>query len=180
MKAVTFIESDYDQLIDWIESEQVLHQWGSPSLNFPPNKEQLIKVNKSKKDKRLSYKGTFKGETVAYGEIGCIDEVNCSGRLCRILIDNKRRGEGLGILWIKTLLETGFTELKLNRMELNVYDQNKRAIKCYKQAGLQIEGLLRETYRVKGGYWSVYHMSILRSEWLEQTTLQAKTANIFN
>ncbi|WP_299463389.1 GNAT family protein [uncultured Microscilla sp.] len=179
MQAEVFSESDDVLLIKWLESAQVLHQWGSPSMSFPPTKASLVKARSTKKDKRIAYKGTIGHRPVAYGEIGYIDKINCSARLCKILVDPHQRGAGLGTAWVKTLLKICFQELGLNRIELNVYDQNQRAIKCYQRAGFTIEGLLRETYRVEEGFWSVYRLSILRREWAQQPGISKQT-KIFN
>ncbi|OJJ20349.1 hypothetical protein BKI52_17960 [marine bacterium AO1-C] len=170
MKAELFTDQDYERLLPWVESRQVLLQWASPGYDYPVTKTQLIKKNQERGDQRLIYKGVLDDEIVAHGEIGFIDDVNQSARLCKILINPARRGQGLGTLWIKTLVDIGFVELKLNRIELNVYDYNQPAITCYQKAGLTIEGRIRDAYKVDNNFWSVYRMSILRTEWLAQNT----------
>lgn len=100
MKVEVFTENDYDYLLKWIDSEQVLHQWASPAYAYPVTKAQLIEANQQLIDKRLYYKGSVHDEVVAYGEIGFIDEVNQAARLCRILVDNQKRGQGLGKLFV--------------------------------------------------------------------------------
>ena len=171
MKAIVFNDNDYERLIGWVESKQILQQWASPVFDFPITREQLITANVKRGDQRLIYKGVLDDEVVAHGEIGFIDEVNQSARLCKILINPERRGEGLGTLWIKTLVDIGFVELKLNRIELNVYEHNQSAIACYQKAGLTIEGLIRAAYKIDDNFWSVYRMSILREEWQQQNTI---------
>ena len=59
------------------------------------------------------------------------------------------------------LVRIGFDEMKLHRIDLGVYDFNKRAIKCYENCGFQIEGLFRENIKFENEYWSTYNMSIL-------------------
>jgi RimJ/RimL family protein N-acetyltransferase len=34
--------------------------------------------------------------------------------------------------------------MKLHRVELNTWSDNKRAIRCYEKCGFRIEGILRE------------------------------------
>jgi len=174
MKAALFTDQDYEYLIPWVESRQTLLQWASPSYDYPVTKQQLIEQNQKRGDHRLIYKGMVDDETVAHGEIGFIDKVNQSARLCKILISPARRGEGLGTRWIRTLVDIGFVELKLNRIELNVYDYNQPAITCYQKAGFTIEGRIRDAYKVDNSFWSIYRMSILRSEWLTQSTTQVE------
>jgi len=180
MKAELFTDQDYERLLPWIESRQVLLQWASPVYDYPVTKAQLIEKNQERGDKRLIYKGIVDDEAVAHGEIGLIDETNQSARLCKILINPAQRGKGLGTRWIKTLVDIGFVELKLNRIELNVYDYNQPAIACYQKAGFIIEGRIRDAYKVDNSFWSVYRMSILRSEWLTQNTVTSTTSDLKN
>lgn len=168
IQAEVFNESDDSLLVDWLESTLVLHQWGTPSMNFPPTQVSLAKARNASNDQYIAYKGVAENCAIAYGEIRYIDTSNCSARLCRILIAPNHRGLGMGTTWIKALLEICFQELKLNRVGLNVYVENQGAIKCYQRAGFVIEGLLRETYKVDEGFWSEYRMSILHREWLQQ------------
>jgi RimJ/RimL family protein N-acetyltransferase len=46
-----------------------------------------------------------------------------------------------------------------------VYDFNTPAIRLYERLGFVKEGLIRESRRMNGGYWSHFHMSILEDEW---------------
>lgn len=66
---------------------------------------------------------------------------------------------------MKTVLDFGFKKLKLHRIELDVYNYNKRAIGLYKKMGFKIEGIKREHNFYKGKFYSTYYMSILDREW---------------
>lgn len=43
--------------------------------------------------------------------------------------------------------------------------QGTAAIRCYETLGFRREGLLRDTRRVGGKYWSTLVMSLLDDEW---------------
>lgn len=65
-------------------------------------------------------------------------------------------GLGAGTLLINGLLDLADNWLNLNRVELEVYTHNERAIRLYKKAGLEIEGTSR--YRAFGhGRWFDSH-----------------------
>jgi hypothetical protein len=49
-----------------------------------------------------------------------------------------------------------------------VYDFNKAAISCYKNAGLVIEGTNRDCLLFKNQWWSLAEMSILEEEWKDE------------
>jgi RimJ/RimL family protein N-acetyltransferase len=54
----------------------------------------------------------------------------------------QKRNKGLGQFMLMKLLEFGFNEIGLNRIGLGVFDFNKPAINCYKNAGFALEGTL--------------------------------------
>ncbi|MCX7795915.1 MAG: GNAT family N-acetyltransferase [bacterium] len=63
------------------------------------------------------------------------------------------------------MLRYAFEVLNLNRVELTVYDFNKRAIRCYEKTGFTLEGRLRQKIFKNGNYQDVLIMSILKEEW---------------
>ena len=47
------------------------------------------------------------------------------------------------------------------RMDLGVFDFNHQAVRCYKNCGFEIEGRLKDCFKVGNVYWSTYNMSII-------------------
>ena len=85
-----------------------------------------------------------------------------------IFIGEKRLwGQGLGTKVMRLLIQVGFDTLNLNRIMLDVYETNPRAIRSYEKAGFKHEGRKRQGYYLNGKYIDVLQMSILRSEWEE-------------
>lgn len=81
--------------------------------------------------------------------------------------DKSRWNQGIGTQVMRLLLQYGFNTLNLNRIALEVYDSNPRAIRSYEKAGFVLEGRKRQaTYR-NGKYSDVLILSVLRSEWQE-------------
>lgn len=95
------------------------------------------------------------------------------------LIDWKNRSAELGIfigeksLWdqgygteaMRLLLRHGFETLNLNRLALEVFETNPRAMRSYEKAGFVLEGRKRQAMYKNGRYMDVLLMSVLRSEW---------------
>lgn len=75
--------------------------------------------------------------------------------------------QGIGTQVMKLLLLHGFETLNLNRIALEVYDSNPRAIRSYEKAGFVLEGRKRQAAYRNGKYSDVLIMSVLRSEWQE-------------
>lgn len=79
--------------------------------------------------------------------------------------DKNYWGKGYGTDATRTLLRFAFQELGLNRVELEVYDFNPRAIRAYEKAGFRRDGVRRQRLYREGAFHDSYMMSILREEW---------------
>jgi RimJ/RimL family protein N-acetyltransferase len=76
-------------------------------------------------------------------------------------------GKGYGTEAIRLLQDFVFTRLNLNRLQLEVYDFNERAYRCYVKCGFQEEGRLRESFYFKGRYADTIVMSVLKSDYIK-------------
>lgn len=76
-------------------------------------------------------------------------------------------GKGYGTDVMKVLLRYAFTEVNLNRVTLNVFEYNPRAIRSYEKAGFRHEGRMRQVLNKEGRRWDILFMGILREEWME-------------
>jgi len=74
-------------------------------------------------------------------------------------------GKGYGGEALQLLCSFAFAELNLNRLSLNVFAYNTRALRCYARLGFIEEGRERESIRRDGQRWDVIYMGLLRSEW---------------
>ena len=93
-------------------------------------------------------------------------------------IDLKNRQATLGIMigekscWNKgygsealvLMLDYGFNVLSLNRINLFVYDFNKRALHVYEKVGFKKVGIEREARLVAGKFHDVWHLDMLAAE----------------
>src|SRR3954454_12657990 len=109
-----FEQSDFKQLIDWIESPQFLLQWGGPAFDFPLTINQLEKyIENANNDNAdtLIYKVIEKETNNVIGHIslGRIDRKNKSARVGKVLVGDKNvRGQGIGQQMIKQILNIAF------------------------------------------------------------------------
>lgn len=74
--------------------------------------------------------------------------------------------QGYGTDATHTMLRFAFEELNLHRVELEVFDENARARRCYEKAGLRHEGTRRQAAFFEGMYHDSHLMSVLREEFL--------------
>lgn len=77
-------------------------------------------------------------------------------------------GKGYGTEAMQIMLRYAFLELNLQRVSLDVFDYNPRAIHSYEKAGFKLEGRQRGVLLREGKRWDMVFMGILRQEWFSQ------------
>lgn len=105
------------------------------------------------------------GQIVGESVINEVDKETKSGNFRIAIFREEARGKGLGSWAVKQTRDFAFQELKLHRLSLEVYSFNKRAEHVYREAGFQIEGILRDAVTDGKDYGNVILMSILEGEW---------------
>jgi RimJ/RimL family protein N-acetyltransferase len=79
--------------------------------------------------------------------------------------DKTEWNKGYGRKALKLMLNYGFYSLNLNRVYLQVFENNLRGIRAYKATGFVEEGRMRQAKFSNGKYLDVLLMSVLRDEW---------------
>src|SRR3546814_800912 len=169
-----FTELDFDRLIAWVKIEEELIQFAGTIFKFPLTKNQLHHYLTD--TKRHVFK-VIDSETKPNGhcEVHEIDEQKC--RLCRILIgDENFRGKGYGTALVRELTQWSFETFNVKSVELNVYDFNIPAIKCYEKVGFKKAELINEQTQMNNGNWTSYSMTISRESFTNKTTLRVPSA----
>jgi RimJ/RimL family protein N-acetyltransferase len=72
---------------------------------------------------------------------------------------------GYGTEALNAICDFGFGQLRLERIELDVYAPNKRAQRSYEKAGFRLEGTLRHGHFADGEFLDVLRLALLRDEW---------------
>lgn len=172
IKLEYFTESDFNQLIDWVNTSlEFFHQWGGHSFTYPLTISQLeeyIERANTEGARAFIYKviDTSRNKIIGHISIGRIDYHNDSARIGRVLIGDKAYlGKGIGTLMMKQCTDIAFRTLPIHRLSLGVFDFNKAAIRSYEKVGFIKEGTLRDHAKYGGEYWSLIEMSMLREEW---------------
>ncbi|WP_263703228.1 GNAT family N-acetyltransferase [Bacillus thuringiensis] len=169
IKLENFKNSDFKQLIDWVDSEEFLIQWSGNAFTYPLNEQQLENYIESSNTLAFKVIDEESKKVVGHISLGQIDNINKSARIGKVLVgDTKMRGRSIGKHMMKAVLQVAFDELKLHRVTLGVYDFNTSAISCYEKIGFVKEGLLRESKKVGETYWNLWEMSMLEYEWSDK------------
>ena len=159
-----FGRNDFERLIAWTTSEEMLLQFGGPLFSFPLTAGQLD--NYVSDDSRRAYKVIELPDLEVIGHAELIRTGEKTIKLCRILIgEATKRGHGLGGQIINALLTISFSEFGAQSVELNVYDWNEQAIKCYEKAGFILNPDKTFQSKVNGKIWKAINMTIDKSRW---------------
>lgn len=162
---------DAPVFVSWFKDPEVV-QYMSPKIykiNLAEEKKYIKKVLKEKNE--LVYAILNKQKKLVGSVAIHLDSRMSNNAGFGIVIGDKTEwGKGYAGECINLLTDLVFKKLKINRLQLTVFVENKRAFKAYKKAGFKLEGRLREQVlsRVDGKYHDEYIMSILRSEWLKK------------
>ena len=171
MELIRFKRKNIRDVLSWIDNESQMVQWAGPILSWPLTQKQFRKHLEMAKPQlpTLHPFGLYhRSEIIGYCELWGHHRRSNSAMASRIIISPRKRNKGFGQFMLMKLLEFGFDKIDLNRIGLAVFDFNKPAVKCYKNAGFVLEGTLRQSARVDGSYWDCHLMGILRQEWNSQ------------
>lgn len=163
IKLEAFGEEFFSDLISWVDSEEQLMQFAGPEFTFPLTKEQL---EISLRDKhRFSFRvvNCKTNVTIGHSEIYLTDHSAYLGRI--IIGDKKQRGKGLGQQIVNLLLDFVFSKFDKIKVELNVFDWNIEAIKCYEKAGFVINPYKKNERQINNQIWTAINMTIDKSRW---------------
>ncbi|QQT24784.1 GNAT family N-acetyltransferase [Sphingobacterium spiritivorum] len=134
IRLVPFRQSNFEQLIQMVPSEELLVQFAGTIFSFPLTVPQLefylgdpdrlaFAVYTLSENRYIGHAELYKSEQLQY-------------KICRILIGTSEdRGKGYGSALIHTLCSYAFCDLQAEDIELNVFDWNTAAIHCYQKNG---------------------------------------------
>lgn len=106
------------------------------------------------------------GRPIGTTGLHVIDRHNGSAEFGIAIGEKSEWGKGFGTDALRAICDFGFGELRLERIELEVFDYNLRAIRSYEKAGFRTDAVLRRARFHRGTHHDVHLMSILRDDWL--------------
>ncbi|MGV6943741.1 GNAT family N-acetyltransferase [Sphingobacterium kyonggiense] len=154
-----FTSKDFKQLIQWVDSPKLLIQFAGPNFNFPLNEEQLEQHLKLPNRRHFVIYDSNRNEAIGHAEIQKI--ATHTGLICRVLLGNPGdRGKGFGKMLINELCHYGFEKCHFNSMELNVYEWNSNAIKCYESVGFKVTSYQEHLVNFNNEKWKILRMRL--------------------
>ena len=161
-------KSDFADMYDYARREDTSRYvvWTPhPSLDYTRNYLAMIE--------RLYRKGQFFDWAIVERESGrmigtCgfakLDLQNRVGEIGYVL-NPTRHGRGYATEAVRKVLEYGFGQMELNRVEGRYMVENTPSRRVMERCGLTFEGILRQSLRIKGEYRDIGICSIVKEEY---------------
>jgi len=160
-------ESDIDDRYAIGRHHEFIHMCGGETLKQPEYPERSVWANwyEHQKEQEHSWIIDLGGRCIGSARLHHISEQDHSATYAIGIFDPAYHSKGIGTEATKLVLEYGFEELHLHRIDLKVLDYNKCGIRCYQKCGFKVDGVLRDSAFIEGKYYSDIIMSILENEW---------------
>lgn len=156
--------SDAEAVIRWIKSEREFRYWCADRFESYP----ITAYDLNEQYDDLEASGGEIYHFTAYDESGVVGHINIrfpdpdnidTVRLGYVIIDDSRRGQGLGKEMIKLALEYSFGIMKAKKVTIGVFAENQAALGCYLSAGFRDTGV-SEKFRFNDEEWNCMELEI--------------------
>ena len=156
---------DYEYLEHWVNDERIHVLWCARLLPWPLTREALDAF--LERDARewggFAYVATEDdGKPIGFFLYSTNVKEN-SGFLKFIVLDPELRGRGYGVRMIKLALKYAFEITGVTSVQLNVFQVNAAAVRCYEKAGLKVRAVEENAFRYREEIWARCNMVIVRS-----------------
>lgn len=157
--------SEAEKFRRWMDDEEVTRHISSEGgLTLEQEKEFLKKAKNHPVDLFWSVY-TKDGKLIGNTALNAYSPKNKRASWGIVIGDKAEWNKGYGTDILKTVMAYVFKQLKLNRFELMVFQDNAAAIKVYKRCGLKKEGIRRKYFIKNGKPCDLMIMSILSDEY---------------
>lgn len=153
-------QADIRYRVAWLNNPQVNAYLGD-EIKKASLKSETEWFKKYKQDKSKKFFTIFYGAT-RIGLVGLthIEKRAKKAELFVMIGEDKFRGQGFGRLSVEFIVNYAFKKLKLRKVALGVFQENKIAIKTYRAVGFEKEGILKDEAYFKGRFHSLILMAI--------------------
>jgi RimJ/RimL family protein N-acetyltransferase len=159
IKLAAFTIKDFDQLIAWVDSNELLITIAGTYFSYPLTTEQLQKYLNDEKSYSFNIVDTGTNKVIGHAEL--VNMGSNTLKIDKLLIGDKvQRGKGIGQKVMQELVRYAFEELHTNTVELNVFDWNTSAIRCYEKTGFKINPAKSAMFKVEDKEWLALNMTI--------------------
>ena len=151
-----FKHEDFERLIRWIDSKELLVTIAGEDWTYPLTNGQLETYLDEAKSHSFNLYDPAQNTVIGHAEILVVSVGTC--KIDKLLIDPAQRGKGICQSAINCLLHYAFDNLAVHTVELNVFDWNIAAIRCYEKCGFEINPEKQSTFQMGDQQWVALNM----------------------
>jgi len=162
-------QSDSSEMLSYWNKKEFLDYSGRTS---PLTREELrIWIEDTWKERKKGKSFTFgivnkeNSLLIGYIKLKILNRISARGKLSIGIFNPSYRNMGLGTETLNLITDYSFSTLNLRSLELNVFNNNPRAIACYSKIGFKKVGLRRKADFVNGEFLDDLIMDLLMEEW---------------
>lgn len=158
---------DAQAITQWSKDEYAFRQWSADRYEkYPVTPEDMnLYYDRDRNNDRIWGMTAF-DETgiVGHFTMRFPDDHSCDEiRLGFVIVDDKRRGKGYGKEMLSLAIRYAFEFVKVKKISLGVFENNKAAIKCYESCGFErVKPENTESYHCMGEVWNCIEMEMMR------------------
>ncbi|NPD81816.1 GNAT family N-acetyltransferase [Prevotella sp. PINT] len=162
-----FHPADANIIAGWLKSEHLMRQWCADRYpRYPVTAEDMKMYYRKFIDGHSSMAFTMVSdeEVVGYVTLRRPSADEAEWRLGFVIVDDSRRGLGLGKMLVGMAVDYACKELGATKISLGVFENNPSAIRCYEAAGFkQVQRESIESYYCLGETWNCIEMELTES-----------------
>ena len=155
---------DLPRYVEWLNDPEVMRYFSPLEPMSLADEERWFEGQLQQSDTR-NFAIYYEGEHVGGAGYSHIDWRERSAEIGLFIGHKNLWDKGLGTDIMSALVRFGFEQMNLHRIYLRVYEENPRAITCYRKVGFQHEGKMRDASFRHGRYHHILWMSILEDEY---------------
>lgn len=156
--------SDAAVITSWLKSEYLMRQWCADRYwRYPVTPEDMNTYHERNIDGQHSRAliMTDGDDIVGYITLRTPADKPTEQRLGFVIVDDSKRGRGLGKALVSMAVKYAYEELKATKVSLGVFENNPSAIHCYEAAGFHRVSLPEtESYECLGETWNCIEMEL--------------------
>ena len=147
-RLVPFDSARAELVLSWPRDAREVY-WLAPKTHPPLTTAEILRWRKPGHDPYMLLEAD-REEPIGYGELNGLGGRRRQYWLGHLIVDPAHRGRGCGVLLTRLLLREAFERRGARRVTLVVFPENRRALTCYRAAGMGEDGYETHTFAAYG------------------------------
>ena len=154
------IDNDFESMKNWVTDERMHGMWCANLIKYPLSKERMATTMTEAADRfgDVPY--------VAISDDGRVEGFFCysynnetkEGMLKFVVVDPEVRGKEVAQKMLRLAVKQAFENPEAERVQLNVFPENPRAMRCYEKAGFVVRKLTPDAFTYIDETWGRCNM----------------------